>query len=455
MVLINVASFATGILTERRFQPPRNHPASTTVSLFAETAATIWERDGQAALKSYLDRVQQVSSINAVLLDANGSELSGKFYAEDAQAISKRVNSSTPFVFEPPGSPLNLSEHGPLAAELIKGPSGAMYTMVARLPMGLPGPPPRIGEPGSLWFALRVLTRTLLPLLLIGGLFCYFLARYLATPIVNLRGTTQELADGDLGARVDPALSARRDELGHLGRDFNLMAGRIETLVTAHRRLLTDISHELRSPLARQVVALGLAKRRGNPEVQPALDRIGRETGRINEMIGQLLDLSRVENETESLQTIPINLSSLVKEIAEDADFEARDRKCSVRVDGNGDCTIMGVPDLLRSAIENVVRNGVRHTAEGSEVEIQLSNLDHTALISVRDHGGGVPNSALHDIFQPFYRVEEARDRKSGGTGLGLAIAARAVRLHQGTIEARNAVDGGLIVEVKLPVNNH
>jgi two-component system, OmpR family, sensor histidine kinase CpxA len=218
--------------------------------------------------------------------------------------------------------------------------------------------------------------------------------------------------------------------------------------------LLTDISHELRSPLARQVVALGLAKRRGNPEVQPALDRIGRETGRINEMIGQLLDLSRVENETETLQTIPINLNALVNEIAEDADFEARDRKCSVRVDGNGDCTIMGVPDLLRSAIENIVRNGVRHTVEGSEVVIQLSSVDHMALINVRDHGRGVPNSALRDIFQPFYRVEEARDRKSGGTGLGLAIAARAVRLHRGSIEARNATEGGLIVEVKLPVNN-
>jgi two-component system sensor histidine kinase CpxA len=156
-------------------------------------------------------------------------------------------------------------------------------------------------------FGLRVGARTLLPLLVVGGLFCYLLARSLAKPIEHLRNTTHELSDGNLAARVEPSLLERRDEIGHLGRDFNLMAEHIESLVAAQRRLLADISHELRSPLARQGVALGLARRRGNPEVMQSLDRIAREASRMNEMIGQLLDLTQVEvvlRQSKSRQSI-------------------------------------------------------------------------------------------------------------------------------------------------------
>lgn len=453
MVLVNIASFATGIFTERRFQPARNHPVATTMAVFAETAEQSWERDGQAGLREYLDRIEQVSSINAVLFDEHGRELSGRVIPERAQAVADKVSPQSPFAVEPSGPPPSLTERAPMAAQLVTSSRGTQYILVGKLPRGLPGPP-RIGEPGSLWFGMRVLARTLLPLLLIGGLFCYLLAKYLATPIVKLRRTTHELSDGDLSARVDPALLSRRDEIGYLGKDFNLMASHIESLVDAQRRLLTDISHELRSPLARQVVALGLARRRGNSEVMPALDRIALEAGRMNDMIGQLLDLSRVENGTEALLTSRINLATLVAEIADDADFEARDRGRSVRVVKNEACSVNGVTDLLRSAIENVVRNGVRHTSEGTEVEIQLGCVNSSAIISVRDHGRGVPENALEDIFHPFYRVEQARDRKTGGAGLGLAIAARAVRLHGGSIAARNAEGGGLIVEVKLPMSN-
>jgi two-component system, OmpR family, sensor histidine kinase CpxA len=454
MVAINIASFATGIITERRFQPPRNHPVATTMAVFAETAARIWEREGQAGLRDYLDRVEQVSAINAVLLDQQGQELSGKGILDRGQSIAARVSPKSPFAIDTSGPPPLPDERAPLAAQLVTSSGGVRYILVGKLPRSLPGPPPRIGEPGSLWFGLRVLARTLLPLLLIGGLFCYLLARYLATPIVKLRRTTHELSDGDLSARVDPALLSRRDEVGYLGQDFNLMASHIQSLVDAQRRLLTDISHELRSPLARQVVALGLARRRGNEEVIPALDRIALEAGRMDDMIGQLLDLSRVENGTETLQTSRIDFSTLIAEIAEDADFEARARGRRVHVAGNEACSLNGVSDLLRSAIENVVRNGVRHTTEGTAVEIRLTCVDGNAVIRVRDHGRGVPENALEDIFRPFYRVEEARDRKTGGAGLGLAIAARAVRLHGGAIAAHNAEGGGLIVEVKLPVND-
>jgi len=275
--------------------------------------------------------------------------------------------------------------------------------------------------------------------------------------VVQLRSATQELSDGNLAARVDNRLLKRHDEIGYLGHDFNVMAGRIESLVEAQRRLLGDISHELRSPLARQGVALGLARRRGNSEVTTALDRIGREAERMNQMIGQLLTLSQLESGADTLNSVEIDLAALIQEVASDADFEARSRERSVRVVSSETCSVSGVSELLRSAIENVVRNAVRHTAEKTEVEIALRcqnvNGSRYAVVNVRDHGRGVPEAFVEDIFRAFYRVEHARDRKTGGTGLGLAIAARAVRLHEGTIKASNAAEGGLDVEIRLRVN--
>jgi two-component system sensor histidine kinase CpxA len=176
----------------------------------------------------------------------------------------------------------------------------------------------------------------------------------------------------------------------------------------------------------------------------------------MNEMIGQLLTLSEVENGTNGFQSVGFSLDSLVKEVVEDADFEAKGRDRAVRLVANDPCRMMGVRDLMRSAIENVIRNAVRYTAPVTEVEVSLKceqAHDATcATITVRDHGKGVPEESIKDIFRAFYRVEEARDRKTGGTGLGLAIAARAVRLHGGTIEAANVPDGGLNVEIRLKV---
>ncbi len=178
----------------------------------------------------------------------------------------------------------------------------------------------------------------------------------------------------------------------------------------------------------------------------------------MNEMIGQLLALSQLESGTDTLSCQEIDLGALLQEVASDADFEARSRERSVRVIAREPCSVSGVSDLLRSAIENVVRNAVRHTAEGTEVEIaqHCENLNgyRYAVVNVRDHGKGVPEESVEDIFRAFYRVEQARDRKTGGTGLGLAIAARAVRLHNGTIKAKNASDGGLIVEIRLRIDD-
>jgi two-component system sensor histidine kinase CpxA len=453
MLLVNVASFVTGVVTERQFHPQRRNPAAPMFGVYAQTAVEILGRDGPAALGSYLERVERASGIRAVLLDERGEEVSGRAVPAGAKELARRARENGPFVFDFPRP-----QQPPLGAQAVRSPPGALYVLVGELPRPeFPGPePPRPGEPGAFFFGLRQLGPRLLAVLVIGALFCYWLARYLATPIVKLRGTTQELADGNLTARVSPMLIKRHDEISYLGRDFNLMAGRIQSLVEAQRRLLGDISHELRSPLARLRVALELARRRAGPEAGTALDRIEHEAESINEMIGQLLTLSRVEIGTGGLRTVRVDLCALVREVSDDADFEARSRDRSVRVETCEAGTINGVAELLRSAIENVVRNAVRYTAEGTAVEISLlsetSGDERLAVITVRDYGSGVPEEAIDEIFRPFYRVEDARDRRTGGSGLGLAIAARAIHLHEGTIKASNATGGGLIVEIRLPI---
>jgi two-component system sensor histidine kinase CpxA len=289
-------------------------------------------------------------------------------------------------------------------------------------------------------------------MILIGGLFCYWLARYLTSPVAKLRAATRELARGNLSARVVPTLGKRRDELASLAADFDEMAEKIQSLVDSQRRLLGDISHELRSPLARLNVALELARQRSGTEATSALERIQLEAENLNEMIGQLLALTRLESGAEDIRKTEFDLKTLVSEIVKDADFEARARNRKVKLEASDRCSIVGNEQLLRRAVENVVRNAVQYTAEGTEVEVNLACVEQdAAVITVRDHGAGVPENALAEIFRPFYRVDEARDREAGGVGLGLAIAERAVRLHSGNVAATNAPDGGLLVEITLP----
>jgi two-component system sensor histidine kinase CpxA len=306
----------------------------------------------------------------------------------------------------------------------------------------------------------RKLGLRLLVTLVIGGILCFWLARYLTTPLLKLRSTTNELAEGNLGARVATKLTKRGDEVGQLGRDFNVMAERLESMVKAQQRLLGDISHELRSPLARLGVALGLARQRSGPEATGALDRIERESDNLNEMISQLLTLTRLESGTDGRKRSEVDLDALVREVSEDADYEARSLNRSVQVVASDKCSINGVEDLLRSAVENVVRNAVRFTPEGTAVEVALrkqnGSSDNFAVISVRDRGNGVPAESLDKIFRPFYRTEDARDRQSGGgTGLGLAITERAVRMHGGTVQAANSPEGGLAVEMRFHLSSN
>jgi two-component system sensor histidine kinase CpxA len=284
---------------------------------------------------------------------------------------------------------------------------------------------------------------------LAGIIFCYFISRHLTKPLYKLGEAAASIAEGRLDTRVDPSLKNRRDEIADLARNFDRMAERIEALITGQRRLLGDASHELRSPLSRLIVALGLVKQGPAEEAAENLERIGLEARRLDTMIGQLLALTRIESGVDRGSLAPFDLVNLVQEVANDGDFEARARSRSVVIKQADALRVNGFEELLRSAVENVVRNAIRHTAEGTAVEISLQASDSRALLRVRDYGPGVPESMLSEIFLPFRRVANGN---SEGAGLGLAIAERAVSVHRGTIRAMNAHQVGLIVEIDLPL---
>ncbi len=291
---------------------------------------------------------------------------------------------------------------------------------------------------------LRLSLHDLMLFSVAGGIFCYFISSYLTRPLNKLGEAAALIANGRLETRADPSLKKRRDEISDLARNFDRMAERIEALITAQRGLLGDVSHELRSPLSRLMVALMLA-RRGGPETTENLDRIGVEARKLDTLIGQLLTLTRIDSGVNRGPAAKVSLANLVQEVANDGDFEARAKGRRVIVARADACTVSGYEELLRAAIENVVRNAIRHTADGTAVEIAVEHNASGALVRVSDHGPGVPPQMLDEIFKPFHRVP---DGGSDGAGLGLAIAERAVLIHGGQIRARNSENRGLVVEM-------
>ena len=479
------------------------------LALNGQRAIDVYLAEGQAGLVDYLERFERRADMNAYLFDAEMNELSGRELPEGSSALAAAAAGSGRLEVRPieDGRLVARSVATPegdqyvMVAEMSRrrggdgrfaGRSGRSDNddrndnddgRSRRRRDGERGDPdrgvadrggvdrdgfgrgPAFGGRGSrqpppapwywVWLSLiddpGALALRATAVFLTAGLLCYGLARYLTAPVLRLRDATHRLTHGDLSARVGPEVSNRRDELAELGRDFNLMAERIESLLTTQRQLLSDISHELRSPLARLNVALALARQKSGEEAAVALDRIEGEAENLNELIGQVLVLARLEGDTSEGVKNPVDMTRLVNDIAADADFEARGKGCNVRVISDVPCKLRSNEHLLRSAIENVVRNAVRYTEAGSEVEIEVACSEEACVVTVRDHGPGVPEDNLDELFQPFYRIADSRDRESGGTGLGLAITERAIRLHGGRVRARNADDGGLIVELTLP----
>ena len=436
VVVTGIALILTFIL-EPRSVPSRWHATLADTARYSGTIAVeTAERDGAGSASTYLDRTTHETHMAACLFDSAGKVIAGRD-CENFLDIGSNVIGSQASAFS--------MKYGIARVALkLTGQSGREYIFATELPAG---PRAAVGLNRSAFLLQWGIA------LVVSGLICSLLTRYLTTPILRLQEMSRRLTAGDLKVRAGPDLARRRDEFGALVRDFDAMASRIEELISRQRQLTSDVSHELRSPLARLSVALDLGReRKGN---DPAFDQMEADIELLNEMIGRLLTIAKLDVAAQQVPMTDVDLTALLSQIVRNAEFESQDSSAGIRLTCSGQCVVQGSAELLRSAIEDVVRNAVRYTENGTPVEVRAQSEDlpqgPSVHLSIRDYGPGVPESDLSNIFQPFYRVATARDRQSGGTGLGLAIADRVIRMHGGTIRAENAAPSGLKIEIILP----
>lgn len=318
-----------------------------------------------------------------------------------------------------------------------------------------PGPPVLVSPPTAEGYRFAAMPRMRfdwrrsllyylwIPLMVLGLL--YALAVHLVRPLRRLQRALDAFGRGGLATRIG---STRRDEIGQLARTFDEMAHRIESLLASERRLIQDVSHELRSPLTR----LGLAVRLGRGgDREAAMGRIKKEADRLSALVDELLRLNSAEEDPHARRRDPVPLDGLLEDVVEACAVEAEAKGCRVDLWVDAPAVVAGDPELIRRAVENVLRNAVRHAPDGTAVDVSLRSDASFATVIVRDHGEGVPEEHLGDILKPFFRIQDDRSRSSGGVGLGLAIARRAVELHGGAIAASNA-GPGLLVSIRLPL---
>ena len=449
-------SLVLAIVVTIALRPTRHGIENQAPQTLAE-AVNAYQTGGQRAAHDYLEELFRTQRVRAFVFDPAGNELSGR-------RVPPWIEESREGGTQPGGTQGGNQRSGPprrrswmdsLLPDRIMRQAltldGKRYTLVLELP---PGPRAFFGPNDLPLLGIAVV---------MSGLVCYLLSWSVTSPVTRLRKAAQSLAAGDLSARTGAPANGRRGELTELMRDFDRMAERIEGLVDSQSRLLKDVSHELRSPLARLSVALGLARQRVTPEVAPelesSLNRIELETDRLNQLIQRLLTISRLESGTDGLRKTTLSLRELVEQVAHDAEYETPGRGCRLNTPAHAadEFLVEADPDLLRSAVENVVRNATRYTAEGTTVEVRLerqpaaNGKGDEIVVRVLDSGPGVPNEVLPKIFEPFYRLDDARNRQTGGAGLGLSIADRAIRLHGGQLRASNRKEGGLQVEIRIP----
>lgn len=413
----------------------------------AKSSLQAYDAGGCQALKNvpntfFLDK-QGPSDQPAVLLDSHDHPL--------CQQIDIGVLSDAVLKIRKNGYMLG-ERHGPgyVLGMQVKDAHGRNYVYLVRGTF-----------PTEMYFPFQEMLPRLVIGIVISILVTFGITLVFTRPIGSLRNAARQLAAGNLTARAKSsghkAGNQSGDELHGLVYDFNVMAERLESLVDSHKLLLRDVSHELRSPLARLSVALEWAREEAQPGIEDQLERMESEVVRLNALIGQLLSLSHLESASKLTASQKFSVSGIVEEILPDMEYEARSRNCTVNFSNTAasECAILGSPELLGRAIENVVRNAIAYTQEGTAVEIALGSQSKSGqrvvTLRIEDRGPGVPEAALRSIFHPFFRLDSSRRRSTGGFGVGLAIAERAVQLHGGTIVARNAAGGGLAIEICLP----
>ncbi len=398
-----------------------------------EEVAGALAHGGERELKGWLfNNPRPAPGIVLLVTDERGDELLGRAMPRElARLLATRP-------YRRPAPPPNLRPMQ-LTPHLI-GPNNEEYRLLfARAPVTMLGI--------LMWPGTQVAVISIA--ILAAAIMSVLLARYLSSPIMRLQKASRALAAGALETRVGRPFNRRSDEVGILARDFDAMAERIQALVTAKETLLRDVSHELRSPLARIRMALALAQRRAGPQAQSDLDRIEREAEKLDALIGQVMTLTRLRTATAPRREA-VRLDQLVGEVVDDARFEHPASR--VELTTSGPIEVRGDADGLKSAIENVVRNALIYGDPAQPVEVEATSSVDGALVRVLDRGPGVPDSELSRIFEPFYRTDKSRDHQKGGQGIGLAITTRVTELHGGSVTARNRNGGGLEIDLKLPL---
>ena len=392
-------------------------------------------RDGEDETRGWLRSAADFGPISVYVFTPDGAELLGRTVPAPIGEVAAAVFA------HPEQTAASGTER--LRARMVRTRDGRAYAVVAALERSFFS---RLvsRRPGWFWTNIGIA-------MIVSALFALLLAGYVAAPLTRIRTSTRRFAEGDLDARVGRLRFGRSAEVTALAAEFDAMAERIKALVESHRRLVRDVSHELRSPLARLRVALELARDGDPAQVNASLDRIERESDRLEAMLAQSLELSRLETATGAAQD-EVALDALLEDVITNADYEGAPRGRKVVLAECERLHLTGSHAALSSAFENVIRNALAYTADGSTVSVRLIRVGNDALVSVRDHGPGVAQADLVRIFEPFYRTDCARTRSSGGTGLGLAIARRAIERHGGSIVARNLDDGGLEVAIRLPL---
>ncbi len=406
-------------------------PERREMPVLADYAAKVYENQGQAGLAQLLDSLSLQNRSKFWLVAADHQELSGRPIPDrilrDASAAEKSEGLHRSF------------EANVLAASVAT--TKGRYVLIAELV------PPKLSErvPGDILWTLKYGT-------ILSAIICFLIAHYLSKPIERLRDATHELARGNLDIRAGENLGNRRDEIADLVRDFDSMAGELRTQIQSERNLLSGVSHELRSPIARIRLALTLARDADESERSEMLDRIEQDTIQLDSMLEQILTVARLESGQHKPRFEPLSLNEIVDDVLHDANFEAAASGVTIAFQGDGDIRINGDAGMLRSAIENIVRNAIFYSGQGGQIEVRLDKDNSMALVSVRDNGPGVPENALPLLFKAFYRVDDSRGTTTGGMGLGLAIVRNAAIAHGGTVSAKNVAPHGLEVELRLPI---
>lgn len=380
-----------------------------------EAAASAYETGGPQKLESVMRRHEKESGVRAYLFDQGGQNLS---VGPDRSALLTVQPFYLRALARLRGRPIG-------AARAVPGGTDPCVVVTYDV------------EHGAFFGSRAVLLLAFLAVL------CYGIAGYVILRMRRLEAAIRSFGTGKLEIRLP---SDVRDPIRRLSEAFNQMAGQVESLVDAHKRLCIDVSHELRSPLTRLKLAIGLA----HSGTHGAFEQIELEASRLNDLVDQLLDVARAEVDPTTLRPESIDLESLLTEVIDECSIEAREHACSLKVRAENAGSVSGDPELLRRAIENPLRNAIRHSPSGSCVEVTGDGDAEFAVISIQDRGPGVPDSAIQELFKPFYRVESDRDRDTGGSGLGLAIVERVVALHRGSVKAENTAPG-LKVEIRLP----